>query len=86
MTLLRSQERFDEFKHLLALYHPEGVDALGDESPTAAEVRRRLNDRIEAWLGMEIEPLGPAQVLQWRAIVVEGRYDRAETGRVRSAC
>ena len=74
MALLRSQNRFDEFKYLLALYHPNGVDLSGAETQKAAELRRRLNDRIEEWVGMEIDALEPMQVLQWRAIVVEGRY------------
>ena len=74
MALLRSQNRFDEFKHLLALYHPNGVDLSGAETQEAAELRRRLNDQIEQWVGMEIDALEPMQVLQWRAIVVEGRY------------
>ncbi len=74
MVLLRNQDHFDEFKHLLALYHPGGVSEGGQETSAAREVRRRLNDRIERWLGMEIEELGPGQVLQWRAIVVEERF------------
>lgn len=74
MDLLRNQSHFDEFKHLLALYHPKGVDEQGRETPSASEIRHRLNERIRNWLAMEIEGLTPEQVLQWRAIVVEERF------------
>jgi len=74
MDLLRNQSHFDEFKHLLALYHPQGVDERGIETPTAREVRLRLNERIRIWLDTEIEGLAPDQVLQWRSIVVEEQF------------
>ena len=79
MTLLRNQERFDEFKHLLALYQPTNVRDDGNEEPSARAVRDRLNERIEAWLGMRIEALTPDQVLMWRTILVEDRFSRPST-------
>jgi len=73
MDLLRNQSHFDEFRHLLALYHPADVNG-EKESSRANEVRERLNDRIRAWLGADIDDLTPSQVLQWRAVVVEERF------------
>ncbi len=74
MDLLRNQLHFDEFHHLLALYHPSEVSEVGTETDRAREVRYRLNERIREWLGMDIEGLTSCQVLQWRAIVVEDRF------------
>lgn len=74
MDLLRNQSHFDEFHHLLALYHPTDVSETGSETDRALEVRCRLNDRIREWLAMDIEGLTSCQVLQWRAIVVEDRF------------
>jgi hypothetical protein len=79
MDLLRNQSHFDEFKHLLALYHPDGVSVDGTETASAREVRERLNDRIQCWLATPIDTLSPAQVLQWRTIVVEERFGSAHT-------
>ncbi len=75
MSLLTHQEHFDEFKQLLALYEiqPEASD---DEEPmTAAVVREHLNETIRAWVGGRFDGLSAAQVLQWRAIVVEERLN-----------
>ena len=76
VSLLTHQEYFDEFKQLLALYDavPERLD---DEPSGAAQVRERLNERIRSWVGAEslFEGLSAAQVLQWRAIVVEERIN-----------
>jgi hypothetical protein len=74
LSLLTHQERFDEFKQLLALYEvaPEREVA----EPTEAErIRTHLNDRIRAWIGGRFDGLSGAQVLQWRAIVVEERLN-----------
>lgn len=75
-SLLTHQEHFDEFKQLLALYQivPDHLDA---EPADAAEVRRRLNDRIRSWVGatQSFDGLSPMQMLQWRAIVVEERIN-----------
>ncbi|MFT3769837.1 MAG: hypothetical protein QM820_30760 [Minicystis sp.] len=74
LSLLTRQENFDEFKQLLALYEvpPEQLDA---EPQEASLVRARLNARIRAWVGGRFDGLSPAQVLQWRAIVVEERLN-----------
>jgi hypothetical protein len=74
LSLLTHQERFDEFKQLLALYDvtPERDDA---EPADAEKIRTRLNDRIRTWVGGRFDGLSGAQVLQWRAIVVEERLN-----------
>ncbi|WP_437681067.1 hypothetical protein [Sorangium sp. So ce131] len=73
VSLLRNQEYFDEFKQLLALYI---VSPEADEEPEdAASVRAQLNSRIRAWIGGFFDGLSAAQVLQWRAIVVEERFN-----------
>jgi hypothetical protein len=73
-ALLSSQECFDEFKRLLALYDfdPHQVD---DEPAEAAALRQRLNVRIREWLGGDFEGLSATQTLQWRAIIVEERFN-----------
>ena len=73
-SLLTRQEHFDEFKRLLQLYQvdPEQLD---QEPPEAAAVRQKLNDRIRAWVGGTFDGLSAAQTLQWRAIVVEERFN-----------
>lgn len=74
MALLTHQERFDEFRRLLALYD---VDAAADESADAAQVREELTSRIRDWVGGSFDGLTPAQALLWRAIVVEQRFNVA---------
>ena len=75
MSLLSHQEHFDEFKQLLALYAAPPDDLDDDEPQGAAAIRERLNDRIRAWIGGRFDGLSAAQVLQWRAIVVEERFN-----------
>ncbi|WP_437818578.1 hypothetical protein [Sorangium sp. So ce1078] len=73
ISLLRNQEHFDEFKQLLSLYI---VSPEADEEPAdAASVRSLLNSRIRSWIGGFFDGLSAAQVLQWRAIVVEERIN-----------
>lgn len=73
ISLLQNQDHFDEFKQLLALYV---VSPDADEEPEDASlVRARLNDRIRSWIGGFFDGLSAAQVLQWRAIVVEERFN-----------
>ncbi len=76
MSLLTSQDHFDEFKRLLALYDvdPQNLDS---EPAEATEIRERLNERIRAWTGGNFEGLSAQQLLQWRAIVVEERFNVA---------
>jgi hypothetical protein len=71
-ALLSSQDCFDEFKRLLQLYE---VDPRDDEPADAAAVRQRLNDRIRAWVDGPFQGLSGPEVLQWRAIIVEERFN-----------
>ena len=73
-SLLSRQEYFDEFKRLLALYEVEPGE-LDEEPAEAAAVRNRLNERIRDWVGGTFDGLSAAQTLQWRAIVVEERFN-----------
>ena len=74
MSLLLHQEHFDEFKQLLAMYDASPDLERDDEPVSASEVRSLLNDRIRLWIGGRFDGLSAAQVLQWRAIVVEERF------------
>lgn len=76
MSLLERQENFDEFKHLLSLYPHQTDDAPPEESSEAIEVREQLNQRIREWVG-EFEGLNAVQVMLWRSIVVEERFNVA---------
>jgi hypothetical protein len=72
-SLLNDQEKFHEFKELLAQYPSHD----GDEEPAeAARVRERLNGRISEWLAAPFG-LNATQVILWRAIVVEQRFNVA---------
>jgi hypothetical protein len=73
-ALLSNQDSFDEFKRLLQLYEfdPSEVD---EEPSEAAAVRQRLNDRIRQWVGGHFDGLSARQTLQWRAIIVEERFN-----------
>jgi hypothetical protein len=73
-SLLERQDNFDEFKQLLALY-PATSDEADVESKDAAQIRAKLNGRIREWVGGPFEGLSAAQVLQWRGIVVEERFN-----------
>jgi hypothetical protein len=76
VSLLQHQEHFDEFKQLLAMYNasPEQSD---EEPEEAALVREQLNERIRGWVGGLFDGLSAVQVLQWRAILVEERFNVA---------
>ncbi|MET0591112.1 MAG: hypothetical protein ABW133_00330 [Polyangiaceae bacterium] len=73
-SLLERQSNFDEFKQLLSLY-PESVSDNASEPEEAAHIRARLNFRISEWVDGEFDGLSVNQVLQWRNIVVEERYN-----------
>jgi hypothetical protein len=75
-ALLENEERFHEFKKYLALYDLQG-DQVEDEPANAAAVRRRLNERIQGWLTVPFDGISAVQMLQWRAIVVEERFNVA---------
>jgi hypothetical protein len=75
-SLLEQQDRFDEFKQLLALYPTDDLD--GDvESEAARATRAKLNGRISEWLNGDFDGLSSAQVVLWRSIVVEERINVA---------
>ena len=74
MTLNLSQQRFDEFKQLLALY-PDEVTSLAEEPDHAAALRKHLNLRISEWIGCRFFGLSAAQILLWRAILVDERFN-----------
>jgi hypothetical protein len=74
-SLLEEQNRFDEFKQLLALYPVPSEES--EESADASLVRDKLNARINDWVGGGFEGLSVAQVLLWRSIVVEERINVA---------
>ena len=76
MSLLTKQERFDEFKQLLALYPlVQGEEEC--EPAEAAEVRQKLNQRIREWTGASFAGLSSSQIQMWRAIVVDERINVA---------
>jgi hypothetical protein len=75
-ALLFNQDCFDEFKRLLVLYELDSIE-VDDEPPDASAVRERLNDRIRSWVGGPFVSLSVGQVLQWRAIIVEERFNIA---------
>jgi hypothetical protein len=74
-SLLEREERFQEFKQLLALYPPGAAEA--GEQAEAAVVRQQLNERIREWVGGRFEGLSAMQLLLWRSIVVEERFNVA---------
>lgn len=74
VALLEHQEYFDEFKHLLSLYATP-PEALDEEPLESARVRGLLNGKIRAWVNGPFTDLSVAQVLQWRAIVVDERLN-----------
>jgi hypothetical protein len=73
-SLLEEQNRFDEFKQLLALYPVSDAD---EETDEAQSVRAKLNARINEWLCGHFDGLSAAQVTLWRSIVVEERINVA---------
>lgn len=81
-SLLGDRRRFAEFKQLLSNYPPSllegptGAGATPIEPAVAAAHRQRLNQRLRSWVGDEsFRDLSATQVLLWRAIVVEQRFD-----------
>jgi hypothetical protein len=76
MSLLTRQDHFDEFKQLLAMYPPVQGDE-ETEPAAAADVRRKLNERIREWTGAELAGLSSSQIQMWRAIVVDERINVA---------
>jgi hypothetical protein len=67
-ALLRSEDRFEEFKMHLALYDVNSQPG-DEEPPKAAAVRRRLNERIQSWVAVPFDGMSAVQMLEWRAII-----------------
>jgi hypothetical protein len=76
VSLLEDQNRFDEFKQLLASY-PAVAEDSDEESEEAERVRATLNARINDWVCGGFEGLSAAQVVLWRSIVVDERINVA---------
>ena len=74
-ALLSDQECFDEFKRLLQLYDFVPTEECDEEPGEALAVRERLNQRIRSWVGGDFDGLSARQTLQWRAIIVEERFN-----------
>ena len=72
-SLINREDYFQEFKQLLALYGWNSPD--DGEAPEDAELRERLNDRIRQWLGGHFDGLSAMQMMLWRNIVVESRFN-----------
>lgn len=73
-ALLESEERFHQFKRTLALYELR-ADEIEHEPPAAAALRERLNEEIRTWVAVPFDGISAVQMLQWRAIVVEERFN-----------
>jgi hypothetical protein len=73
-ALLESEERFHQFKRTLALYDVR-ADEIEQEPPSATALRERLNDQIRSWVRVPFDGISAVQMLQWRAIVVEERFN-----------
>ncbi len=73
-ALLENEERFHEFKRQLALYEVK-ADEVDEEPADAAAIRERLNQRIQGWLTVPFDGISAVQMLQWRAIIVEERFN-----------
>jgi hypothetical protein len=73
-TLLQNEEYFHEFKRMLQLYDV-GVDQVANEPPEATALRDALNGKIRSWVAVPFDGISATQMLQWRAIVVEERFN-----------
>ena len=73
-ALLESEERFHQFKRTLALYDVS-ADQIEQEPVAAAALRQGLNDQIRSWVHVPFDGISAVQMLQWRAIVVEERFN-----------
>ena len=74
-SLLDNEDRYHEFKQLLALY-PSSPPEAGEKAEARA-IRDQLNGRIREWIGEGFEGLSAVQLVLWRSIVVEERFNVA---------
>lgn len=75
-SVLESQEHFDEFKQLLALYPAENASD-GSETQEASAVRASLNERIDSWVDFSFSGLSAMQMTLLRQMLVEERINVA---------
>lgn len=75
MAVLENQDRFDEFRQHLATYSVSPLD--DEESAEAAAVRARLNERAREWTNGAVEGRTRVQMLRWREIIVDQRFNIA---------
>jgi hypothetical protein len=73
-ALIEHEDRFHEFKRALALYDLR-AEQVEDEPTEAAALRQQLNERIRSWVQVPFDGISAVQMLQWRAIVVEERFN-----------
>jgi len=73
-ALLEHEDRFHEFKRTLALYDLR-AEQIEQEPTEAAALREKLNERIRSWVHVPFDGISAVQMLQWRAIVVEERFN-----------
>lgn len=74
-SLLDREDRYQEFKQLLALY-PTNTPEVGEQAEAVA-IREQLNERIRDWLGGNFGGLNTMQIQLWRTIIVEERFNVA---------
>lgn len=75
-VLLEREDRYHEFKRALALYNVP-AEQIEEEPADAAALRENLNERIRSWLTVPFDGISAMQMLQWRAILVEERFNVA---------
>ncbi len=73
--LLEREDQYHEFKQLLALYPTDVAD--GGESTEARRIRDQLNASVREWIGGRFDGLSVMQMLLWRSIIVEERFNIA---------
>jgi hypothetical protein len=76
MSLITRQDRFDEFKDLLATYPDVPPDA-DVEPEEAARVRESVNERVREWTNIPMGGLSPQQVIMLRDMLVTHRLNLA---------
>lgn len=70
--LLHGEERYDRFKELLSMYPPDLVQH--DAQHCALLTGELVNATLRDWVGERFQALSAADLLLWRAIVVEERF------------
>ena len=73
IALLVKKERFNEFQQLLLLY-PAEASPTEEEPEEAAATRALINRRINEWIGKEVPAHSAMEILQWRQVLVDGRF------------